>query len=152
MSNPSATLVELKQTLQSVIEALIDSQKCFKKTGEEMEEPTLKLNFLNESLQRAEFRGDIESILHQEGEHDIKERGTITADLQRGWGSLRAALGGGDQALVDTADLSEHTTIQVYANATHDDLPYPVRQILDAQVAHIQLFHNYLKYLCAINR
>ena len=55
MSNPSNTLLEVEETLHSVIDSLIDSQKEFQKIGEELNDPTLKLYFLDESLQRAEF-------------------------------------------------------------------------------------------------
>ena len=81
MSNPSDTLLELEASLHAVIETLIDGQKGFRKIGEELKDPTLKLYFFEESLRRAEFRGDLETILHQEGVHDIQESGTLTATV-----------------------------------------------------------------------
>ena len=145
MSNPSATLREVEQTLHSVIESLIDAQKGFQKIGEELKDPTLKSYFLEESLQRAEFRGNLETVLHHEGVHDIKEGGTAGATLHRTWAQLKAKLGGGDHSLLETAEQDEHASMKAYNEALHKELPLPVRQLLVSQVAHIQLFHEYVR-------
>jgi len=90
MPSPTETLKEVEETLHSVIESLIDGQKGLQKLGDELNDPTLKLYFLEESLRRAEFRGDLETILHQEGVHDIKESGTASGAVHRVWGELKA--------------------------------------------------------------
>ena len=72
MPSPSKDLKETESALLSVIHALIDGQEGFKKIGEEIKDEALKEYFLAESLTRAQFRGVLESILHQEGVHDIK--------------------------------------------------------------------------------
>ncbi len=76
MSHPSKDLKEEESSLRSVIDILVDSQEGFQKIAEELEDESLKRWFLQESLRRAEFRGDLETILHQEGVHDIEEGGT----------------------------------------------------------------------------
>ena len=88
MSHPSNTLKEEEETLRLVIDSLIDGQEGFQKLGNEIKDESLKRYFLAESLKRAQFRGDLESILHQEGVHDIKEKGTAAAVVYR---ALRAA-------------------------------------------------------------
>jgi uncharacterized protein (TIGR02284 family) len=145
MSNPSNTLLEVEETLHSVINSLIDGQKEFQKIGEGLKDPTLKLYFLDESLQRAEFRGDLETILHQDGVHDIKEGGSASATVQRVWGELKAKLGGGDHTLLETAEKAEVKSVETYAKALDQILPFPVRQLLSSQSAHVQLFHDYVK-------
>jgi uncharacterized protein (TIGR02284 family) len=145
MSNPSATLLQVEASVHTVIDHLIDSQKAFKTIGEELKDPTLKLYFLDESLARAEFRGDLESILHHEGIHDIAEGGTISGALNRVWGELKARLGGGDLSLLETADHSESEAIKIYTAALHQELPFPVRQKLSTQAGRIQLFQEYVR-------
>jgi len=145
MSNPSNTLLEVEETLHSVIDSLIDSQKEFQKIGETLNDPTLKLYFLDESLQRAEFRGNLETILHQDGVHDIDEGGSVSATVQRVWGEIKAKLGGGDHALLETAEKAEVKSVAAYAKALDQRLPFPVRQLLSSQSAHVQLFLDYVK-------
>jgi uncharacterized protein (TIGR02284 family) len=145
MPTPSNTLKEVEETLRLVIENLIDGQDGFQKIGDEIKDETLKSYFLAESLKRAQFRGDLESILHQEGVHDIKEKGTAAAVVYRAWGSLKTAFGGGDHALLETAEQAEDEAKEAYEDALTRELPLPVRQLLVSQLAHIEASHDYLK-------
>ncbi len=145
MPSPSNTLKEVEETLLLVIQSLIDSQEGFQKIGDTLKDEALKRYFLTESLNRAHFRGSLETILHQEGVHDIKERGSVTAVLVRAWGNLKTALGGGDHALLETAEQAEDETLEAYEDALTRELPLPVRQLLVSQSAHIQSSHDYIK-------
>jgi uncharacterized protein (TIGR02284 family) len=138
MPNPSKDLQEAESTLRSVIQSLIDGQEDLRNIGEQVKDASLKEYFLAESLTRAHFRGVLESILHQEGVHDVRESGTATATLQRLWGDLKTTLGGGDQALLATAEEIEKEAVDAYSKATDANLPLPVRQILASQAAHIE--------------
>ncbi len=145
MSKPSVTLINLEDSLRTVIDCLIDGQTGLRKIGEEVQDPNIKLYFLDESLVRAEFRGDLESILHHEGVRDIEEHGTISAALNRVWGELKSKLGGGDQFLLETAEQEQLAATKAYAHALEQEIPFPVRQTLLAQAARIELFHEYVQ-------
>ena len=145
MSTASKTLMEVEDTLRSVIESLIDGQEGFQKIGDELKDPSLKRRFLEESLTRASFRGDLETILHQEGVHDIKEKGSVSGTLHRSWGEFKHKLGGGDHGLLETAEQGEDIAKKAYADALNKELPLPVRELLSNQSAHIQASHNFVK-------
>lgn len=144
MSNPSTTLIDLEDSLRTVIDCLTDGQTGLRKIGEELHDPTLKLYFLDESLVRAEFRGELESILHHEGVRDIAESGTVSAAINRVWAEIKSKLGGGDRSLLETAEQDQHTAIKAYSHALQQELPFPVRQTLLSQAARVQLFHDYV--------
>jgi uncharacterized protein (TIGR02284 family) len=145
MPTPSNTLKEVEETLRLVIENLIDGQDGFQKIGDEIKDQTLKTYFLAESLKRAQFRGDLETILHQEGVHDIKEKGTAAAVVYRAWSSLKTTFGGGDHALLETAEQAEDEAKEAYEDALTRELPLPVRQLLVSQLAHVEASHDYVK-------
>lgn len=145
MSSPSKTVQEVEAALRSVIQTLIDGQEGFQRIGEDLKNETLKRYFLAESLRRAEFRGELETVLHQEGIHDVKESGTAAGTIHRVWADLKAKLGGGDHTLLVTAEEAEDELKRAYADALNKDLPFPVRQLLTAQAAHIQTSHDYVK-------
>ncbi len=145
MSNPSPTLLQVEDTLRSVIQTLIDGQEGFRTIADELKSETLRNYFLAESLKRAEFRGTLETLLHQEGVHDIRESGTVSGALHRAWGDLKAKLGGGDHALLETAEQAEDAAVKTYQEALQKELPLPVRQILSGQSAHIQTSHDSIK-------
>jgi uncharacterized protein (TIGR02284 family) len=145
MSSPSKDLKETKSTLLSVIQALIDGQDGFKKIGEQIKDETLKEYFLAESLTRAQFRGVLESILHQEGVHDVKESGTAAGTVRRAWADFKSALGGGDSSLLSAAEEGEDEAVEAYARANEAYLPLPVRQVLASQSAHIEKSREFIK-------
>jgi len=145
MSNPATTVQEIESTLRSVMESLIDGQEGFQKIGEELKDETLKRYFLAEALKRASFRGELESVLHQEGIHDVHETGTVSGLAHRAWAGFKAKLGGGDHTLLVTAEQGEDQAKAAYADALNKDLPFPIRQLLTTQSAHIQTSHDYVK-------
>lgn len=145
MSSPSKDLKETESSLRTVIQALIDGQEGFKKIGEQIKDEALKEYFLTESLTRAQFRGTLESILHQEGVHDVKESGTAAATVRRVWGDLKNTLGAGDESLLSTAEEAEDEAVEAYTKAMETFLPLPIRQILTTQAAHVQESHDFVK-------
>jgi uncharacterized protein (TIGR02284 family) len=145
MSTPSKSLKQVEDTLNSVISILIDGQEGFQKIGDELEDENLRLHFLSESLTRAQFRGDLETVLHQEGVHDIEESATVNGTALRIWAELKSKLGGGDHTLLETAEQAEDSALQAYNEALATELPLPVRQLLSTQAAHIEEFHDFVK-------
>ncbi len=145
MSNASATLKEVEQALRNVIQSLIDGQEGFKQIGDELKDETHKRYFLAESLKRAQFRGELEEVLHQEGVHDVKESGTASGAVHRTWASLKHSLGGGDHTLLETAEQGEDAAKEAYEDALDRELPFSVRQLLNTQSAHIHASHDYVK-------
>jgi uncharacterized protein (TIGR02284 family) len=146
MPSPSKELKAAESVMQDVIENLIDSQQGFLQIGERLHDPTLRRFFMAESLKRAEFRGELETILHQEGVHDIEESGTVAGTVHRVWADLKSRLGGGDQTLLETAEEGENVAQEAYEKAiSAPSLPLPIRQLLSTQAAHIQLSHDYVR-------
>lgn len=145
MSTDAAKRNEMQLALLSVISTLLDGQKGFAEIGDHLKDETLKRYFLAESLKRAQFRGDLEEVLHQNGVHDIKESGTVAGKLHRVWGDLKVRLGAGDHALVEIAEQGEDATQEAYADALSQNLPLPVRQLLAEQQAHILTSHDYVR-------
>ena len=145
MGSPSKDLMEAEGTLRVVIENLIDAQEGLQKIGEEMKDETLKRFFLAESLKRAQFRGDLESILHQEGVRDIAETGTAAGAFVRAWTGLRAKFGGAEAGLLQAAEEAEHTMIEAYNHALSNDLPAPMKDVLAEQALAIVVSHSAIR-------
>jgi uncharacterized protein (TIGR02284 family) len=145
MPQPSRELQQAESAMQVVIDTLIDSQEAFQQIGAELKDESLKNYFLAESLKRAEFRGEIESVLHREGVHDINESGTTAGTVHRAWADIKSRLGGGDHTLLATAEQGEDEAQEAYDKAMDTYLPLPVRQLLTSQAAHIRVSHEFVK-------
>jgi uncharacterized protein (TIGR02284 family) len=148
---PSKDLIEAEGAMRVVIENLIDAQEALKKIAEETHSETLRRYFLAESLKRAEFRGELENILHREGVRDLHETGTAGGAVVRAWTAVKAKLGGGDHALLEAADEGERSTLDAYSSALEKDLPLPIRQVLARHAAHIQQSCEYVSAACNSN-
>jgi uncharacterized protein (TIGR02284 family) len=72
-----------------------------------LKDEILRRYFAAESFKRSSFRGEIETLLHSEGDHDPEESGTVSGTLRRNWGDLKAHLGGSDHTLLETAEAGE---------------------------------------------
>jgi uncharacterized protein (TIGR02284 family) len=145
VGNPSKDLIETEGAVRTVIETLIDGQEGFRKIGEALQDETLKRHFLDESLKRAEFRGELENILHQEGVKDIHESGSAAGTFIRLFTGLKTVLGAGPHALLNTAEEAEDAAIQAYEDALKKFLPAPIREVLVRQAVHIEASHRYVK-------
>ena len=136
---------ETETVLLDVIKSLQDGQKGFAEIGEHLKDETVKRYFLAESLKRANFRAELENELHRAGMADVSESGTTAGALHRAWADLKANLGGGDHTLLVTAEQAEDEAKAAYRDALNKELPFPVRQLLTTQSAHIQTSHDYVK-------
>ena len=145
MTTETISNEEVQKTLHSVIQSLIDGQEGFQKLGEHIKTDALKRYFDAESLKRASFRGDLETLLNKNGIRDSKESGTVSGAVHRTWGDLKAHLGASDHSLLETAEQGEDAAKKAYKDALDKDLPSNVRSVLAEQYAHIQKSHDYVK-------
>jgi uncharacterized protein (TIGR02284 family) len=84
-------------------------------------------------------------VLHQEGVHDVNEKGTVEGTVERAWSDIKAHLGGGDHTLLATSEELEDSAKAAYVKALENELPLPIKQLLTTQYAHIQESHDYVK-------
>ena len=136
---------ELERILRSLIRVLEDSQRGMAEIGERLNDQTLRRYFLMESLRRANFRGELENILHQQGIADVNESGTAMGVVYRSWAGLKSALGAGDDAMLATAEQAEDEARDAYRMALNAELPVPVRQKVVEQRTHILIAQEYLR-------
>ena len=144
MQNSSSDYREIQDTVQNLIDNLLDSQEALQQIGERLHDDVVKRFCLAESLRRAEFRGELETILHREGVRDIHESGTIAGTVHRIWARVKSSLGGGDHSLLSTAEVIEDAAYEAYERALNSNLPLSTRQILRTQAAHVKLSHDYV--------
>lgn len=144
MQNSSRDDKEIQDTIQNLIDNLLDSQEALQQIGDRLHDEIVKRFCLAESLRRAEFRGELETILHREGVRDIHESGTIAGTAHRVWARVKSTLGGGDHSLLSTVEAIEDAAYEAYEKALNSNLPLSTRQILRTQSAHVKLSHDYV--------
>jgi uncharacterized protein (TIGR02284 family) len=133
--------------VKTVVQVLHDGQKGFADLAEKLKRPDLREFFLAESATRTKFATELEAELaHVKG--DTKDiGGTATGAIHRTWADLKASLGGGDHALLETAEQGEDAAKKAYQEALEaKDLPSTaIREMIQHQQAHVLASHDKVK-------
>lgn len=134
--------------VRTVIEVLHDGERGFQSLSKEIKNPTAKTFFQEEAARRAEFANDLESALSAETGKKVEEGGTASGTVHRAWGELKGKVGGGDHALLDTAEQGEDVAKKAYEEALKaSGVPSSITSILRKQQPHIQQSHDKVKAL-----
>jgi uncharacterized protein (TIGR02284 family) len=141
------SLEKVESALRELIETLHGGQEGYLEFGARLHDPRAKRLFLAETQRRAKYAAELENELHRMGVHDVKEVASRAAKLRHLWGEVQAHLAGDQKALMSAAEKSDEIAMKAYANALKQELPLPLRQMLDRQLAHIQRSHDEVKAL-----
>ncbi len=136
---------KVEATLKDLIETLRDGHQGFMELAHRLQDESAKRFFLQETQVRSEYAAELENELHRMGVKDVKVSTSTSSKAHRFWGELKAKLGGGDHALLDTAEQGEDAAKKAYADALKEELPMPVREMLDRQQEHILSAHDTVK-------
>src|ERR1700678_2078567 len=113
----SENLKQTEDTLRDLIETLRDGHQGFIELEKNLKDPEARQLFREQILERAGFAAELENELHHFGVKDVKVAGSTAGKVHRAWGELRARLGGGDHALLATAEKGEDETKHAYEKA-----------------------------------
>lgn len=146
MNQTTLKPAQVISTLNSLIELNRDGQKGFQDAGEKANAPQIKTYFFEQSLARAHFVGELQTLVHALGE-EPDNTGTVAGALQRGWLDLKSALGGGDHAILAVIEtVGDHATTK-YRKTLAESLPSDVRDIVEHQFQSVLQAHDKVKAL-----
>jgi uncharacterized protein (TIGR02284 family) len=98
-------------------------------------------------LERARFAGELEAELIHLGKSDKKISGSVAGALHRAWIDTKAALGGGDKAILEAVEQGEDKAKEAYQKAVSGSLPGNIAEIVRRQAASVQRAHDKVKGL-----
>ena len=144
----SEDLEKTEDTLRDLIKTLRDGHQGFIELEKNLKGAEARKLFREETLVRAGFAAELENELHHFGVKDVKTPISTAGKVHRAWGELKARLGGGDHALLATAEQGEDETKHAYDEAlASEDFPLPLREMLLRQQSHILLAQERVKAL-----
>jgi len=136
---------EVINLLQDLAQLCRDGQEGYRNSAEQVKAPELRKFFNEQSLQRGSFAGEIEQEIQRLGEADPKRSGTVAGSVHRAWINLKAALGGGDLAILNSVESGEDAAKEDYEKAFAEDLPESVQLILRKQYQSVLAAHDFVK-------
>jgi|GEM_PF-1399305 len=135
--------------LRDLIETARDGQEGFRKASEYVvDDPELKMLLSSLSLQRAKFAGELEAQAIAMGEHHPEEGPSMSGAAHRWWMGLKASITRGDNhAILAECERGEDLAKEAYTKAAANDLPEPVREIVNRQRREVLAAHNTIRAL-----
>jgi uncharacterized protein (TIGR02284 family) len=143
-------LDKVESSLKELIETLRGGQEGYKEFGARLHDARAKRLFLEETQRRAEYAAELENELHRMGVHDVNVGVSPRAKLRHLWGEVQAHLAGDQKALLSAAEKSDELAEKAYASVLKQELPLPLREMLERQLAHIQRSHGEVEALHAM--
>lgn len=135
---------QLASTLNSLIEINRDGQKGFREAADKIDTPQIKKFCFEQSRARTQFVGELQPEVRSLG-GEPEKTGSVAAAVHRGWIDLTSALGGGDHAILVATEIGEDYAVGEYKKALDENLPAPVRKIVDRQFQSVKRAHDQVK-------
>jgi uncharacterized protein (TIGR02284 family) len=134
-------------TLNGLIETCKDGQNGFQEAAEGVERSDLKSLFYEFSQQRAQFAGELQSLVQSLG-GDPENTGSMAAALHRGWINIKSAVTGKDEAaILNECERGEDSAKDTYKDALKQPLPANILETIQTQYVAIQSAHDRVKAL-----
>jgi len=142
----AVTREELIACLNDLIETSLDGEKGFSSAAESITDESLKTYFRRCSDQRAQFASELQAELRLLGE-DATQTGSVSGAFHRGWMNLKAAITGGDEAILSECEWGEDSAMRNYERILKQHLPPTVLPVVKHQYTQIKESHNYIRRL-----
>lgn len=134
-------------SLNGLIETCKDGQEGFKEAAEGVDRSDLKSLFYEFSQQRAQFAGELQSIVQQLG-GDPEKSGSFSGAIHRGWINIKSAVTGKDEAsILNECERGEDSAKKTYKDALESALPTNILETVQAQYQAILSAHDRVKAL-----
>jgi len=132
-------------TLNGLIETCKDGQNGFKEAAEGVERSDLKSLFYEFAQQRAQFVGELQSLVRTIG-GDPENSGSTLAAIHRGWINIKSVVTGKDEhAILNECERGEDSAKNAYKSALESGLPANVLDTVQTQYTSVQSAHDRVK-------
>jgi uncharacterized protein (TIGR02284 family) len=133
--------------LETLIETCRDGQAGYRDAAEHTQDAVLKEFFLNQSLERSQFAGELESEAQHLGESDPERGPSISNKLHRAWFDLKQKLGGGEVSVLESVEAGEDSAKKHYQEALRANLPLDIKTIVERQAQRVFAVHDRVRTL-----
>lgn len=146
-TNTTVTNDDVISTLNNLIETCKDGQQGFADSAEGVETSNLKTFFYEAGQQRAQFVGELQSLVRELG-GDPENSGSVAGAIHRGWINIKSAVTGKDEkAILNEAERGEDVAVKAYKDALAQTLPANIQSVVQNQYSQVQATHDRVRGL-----
>jgi uncharacterized protein (TIGR02284 family) len=136
-----------RDVLPDLIETNRDGQNGYRDAAEHVTDAEIRSYFLEQSMERARFAGELEDAIRDFGERNPDRTGSTAGALHRKWIDIKAGLGGGDHTILESVEQGGDSAKKSYENAINASLPANVLEIVRRQAESVRAAHDHVKTL-----
>jgi uncharacterized protein (TIGR02284 family) len=125
--------------VEKLIQTCRDGEEGYRGAAEHTKDAELRNFFNRQSLERARFSGELQTVARTLGEPSPGRDASVASKLHRAWFDLKQKLGGGEVSVLESVETGEEAARQEYQEALSADLPYNVRSTVERQSESISV-------------
>ncbi len=138
---------DIVSTLNDLIETSKDGEYGFSTSAEHAKSPELRQVLNSRAAECRSAASELQSLVAQHG-GTPDDGGSASGALHRGWVSVKGTLSGySDLAMLEECERGEDTALERYRSALEDDLPAPVRAVVERQYEGVKRNHLQIRSL-----
>lgn len=135
---------EAISVLNGLTEICRDSNQGYQEAAGNIENAPIKSFCLEQSRLRAQFLGELQQEVRSLGS-EPDNVGSTAAMIHRAWIDLKAALGGGDRAIIAACETGEDFAVKEYEGALQKPLPANLRTLIERQYQSVKQAHDQVR-------
>jgi uncharacterized protein (TIGR02284 family) len=133
--------------LDDLLESCRDGEYGFRECGAHTTAQDIKTLMLRHADECRDAGVELQGLIRQLG-GEPDEGGSMGGALHRGWVSVRGTLTGySDEGMLDECERGEDAALARYRKALKEDLPAPIRAVVERQAQGAQRNHDQVKAL-----
>lgn len=133
--------------LNNLIETNKDGQEGFKQAAEGITDSSLKSIFYEIGQQRAQYAGELQSLVRELG-GDPETTSTTAGAIHRSWINIKSYVTGKDEAgILNEAERGEDSAKKAYKDALAETLPANVLTVVQKQADEVMKAHDKIRDL-----
>lgn len=133
--------------LNNLLETCRDGQNGFDTAAKAVEDPSMKAELMQYSMQRQDFAAELRTLIAGQGEKP-DDGGSLAAAVHRGWINVKSLVTGSSvHSVLSECERGEDSAVQAYRDAINADLPPAVEPIIRTQFEQVQRVHDRVRAL-----
>ena len=138
---------EVISTLNDLIETSKDGEEGFRTCAADVSDPQLKTFFSNRAQACAAAAIELQELVRAYG-GDPEKSGGLGGALHRRWVDIKAMVTGkDDKAVLNECERGEDVAVESYRDALKQDLPAPVRNLIEQQYEGVKRNHALIRQM-----